>query len=84
MRRKEALYAVIGGVVGAVLVMAAGWLSPLGAQNEARDAEFDTITCRKIWGVDSNGATWILLVAHEDGGYVSVEGKDGELRATLE
>ena len=34
MRRKEALYAVIGGVVGAVLVMATGSFAPLGAQNE--------------------------------------------------
>ena len=48
MRRKEVLYAVIGGVVGAVLVMAAGLFSPLGAQNEVADAEFGTITCRKL------------------------------------
>ena len=40
MRRKEALYAVVGGVVGAVLVMVAGSFSPLGAQNELKDAEF--------------------------------------------
>ena len=39
MKRKEALIAVIGGVVGAVLVMAVGSFAPLGAQNEAADAE---------------------------------------------
>ena len=44
MTRKEALIAVIGGVVGAVLVMAAGSISPLGAQNGVRDAEFGKIT----------------------------------------
>ena len=33
MRRKEALFAVIGGIVGAVLVMATGSFSPLGAQD---------------------------------------------------
>ena len=48
MRRKEVLFAVIGGVVGAVLVMAVGLFSPLGAQNEVPDAEFGTITCSKL------------------------------------
>ena len=48
MRRKEMLHAVIGGVVGAVLVMAAGSFSPLGAQNEMKDVEFGTITCRML------------------------------------
>ena len=48
MKRKEVLCAVIGGVVGAVLVMAAGSIAPLGAQNEAADAEFGTITCREL------------------------------------
>ena len=48
MKRREVLFAVIGGVVGAVLVLAAGAFAPLGAQNEAADAEFDTITCRKL------------------------------------
>ena len=33
MRRKEVMYAVIGGVVGTVLTMAAGALAPLGAQD---------------------------------------------------
>ena len=36
MRRKEVLIAVIGGIVGAVLVMVAGLFSPLGAQNAGR------------------------------------------------
>ena len=41
MTRKEALFAVIGGVVGAVLVMAAGLvLATRRAQNEVRDANF--------------------------------------------
>ncbi|MDE0301206.1 MAG: hypothetical protein OXN17_21465 [Candidatus Poribacteria bacterium] len=43
MKRKEALFAVIGGVVGAVLVMAAGLFSPLRTQREVTDAEFGTI-----------------------------------------
>ena len=28
--------------------MAAGSFAPLGAQNEVGDAEFDTITCRRM------------------------------------
>ena len=41
MRRKEVLFAVIGGIVGAVLVMAAGSFSPLGAQNEVSRSTLD-------------------------------------------
>ena len=48
MRRKEALFAVIGGVVGAVLVMVVGSFAPLRAQDEVADAEFGTITCSKL------------------------------------
>ena len=48
MKRELIYAAVIGGVVGAVLVMAAGSLAPLGAQNEVADAEFGTITCSKL------------------------------------
>ena len=47
MRRKEVLFAVIGGIVGAVLVMATGSFSPLGAHNEAVDLDLGTITCSK-------------------------------------
>ena len=46
MLRKEILIAVIGGVIGAVLAMAAGSIAPLGAQNEVKDAVFATIECR--------------------------------------
>ena len=45
MRRKEGLFAVIGGVVGAVLAIAVGGLTPLGALNE--NATYDTITVSK-------------------------------------
>ena len=62
MRRKEALYAVIGGIVGAVLTIAAGSFSPLEAQNEVGDAEFDTITCRLMKLVDpDSGHTKVTL-----------------------
>ena len=82
MRRKEMFYAVIGGVVGAILVMAAGSFSPLGAQNEVRDAEFETITCRTIRVVNSEGNERIRLVASERGGHVDVHGEDQSILDT--
>ena len=48
VRRKEVLFAVIGGVIGAILTMAVGSIAPLGAQNELKDAEFGTLTCRTL------------------------------------
>ena len=43
MRRKEVLFAVVGGIVGAVLAMVAGLFSPLGAQHERTDVVFGEI-----------------------------------------
>ena len=64
MRRKESLYAVFGGVVGAVLAMAASHVMPIGAQNG--DASFGQITC-----------TGLIVDGSVDGGVVSVHGKKG-------
>ena len=47
MKTKERLYAVIGGMVGAVLTMVVCSLSPLGAQSQS-EGHFDEITCRKL------------------------------------
>ena len=80
MRRKEVLFAaVIGGVVGAVLTMAAGSFSPLGAQNEVRDAEFRKITCTGLRVEGADGARAVSLGAVGNGGGFFVFGKDGEL-----
>ena len=59
--------AVIGGVVGAVLVMAVGSFIPGGPQNEVKDAEFGTIRCRKIQLVDSDGIINGNMFIHEYG-----------------
>ena len=76
MRRKEVLYAVIGGVVGSVLTMAVGSFSPLGAQNEVEDAEFDTITCRRMKVVDpDSGYTKVTLGIHGPSGFIAVKGE---------
>lgn len=72
-----ALFAVIGGVVGAVLVMASGSFSPLGAQSESK-GNFDEITCRKIRVVASDGKL-AVLISSRYGGRVSMVGKDEEM-----
>ena len=78
MRRKDVFFAaVFGGVVGAVLVMAAGSFSPLGAQNDMKDAEFGKITCREIVVVDSDNIG-ILMDVDRYGGSIYVNGKDGD------
>ena len=62
MRRKEVLLAaVIGGVVGALLVMAMGSITPIGAQNYVKDAEFGEITCRILRVVDHKGKTVVKI-----------------------
>ncbi len=77
MRRKEALFAVIGGVVGTVLTMTAGSFSPLEAQNEVREVYFDEIRCRQIVVDYPNGIPAILLSAVEDGGALVIMGNNG-------
>lgn len=77
MKGKEALFGMFCGVVGAVLTMVVGSFAPLGAQNDVSDAEFRTITCRRMNVVDSEGAIAVEIVADEiDGGMVVVRDKD--------
>lgn len=83
MRRKEALLAVIGGVVGAVLVMAAGSFSPLGAQDNVKDAKFGTITCREVFVVDSNGRRLAAVASNRNGGAIAVVNNDGRRGAVI-
>ena len=75
MKRREVLYAVIGGVVGAVLVMAAGSFTPLGAQSQSDS--FGEITCTGLKVVDSDGRMRIGLSATSSRGSVVVFGKEG-------
>ncbi len=93
MRKKEVLYAVVGGVVGAVLVMAAGSFSLLGAHKEGEDAKFGEIICRELKVVRPDGQTAVSIsFGHYDisgdvgsmyigeyGGQVFVFDRHGEL-----
>ena len=76
MRRKEALYAVIGGVVGAILTMVVGSFSPLGAQSQS-DVSFGKITCKELVVENKDGSTAAYMAVGEYGGLVGVYGKDG-------
>ena len=77
MRRKEGLFAVIGGVVGAVLAIAVGGLTPLGALNE--NATYDTITCRSLNVTDGNKVVTIgdgNIIAFNGEGLVMIHGDE--------
>ena len=76
MRRKEMLFGVIGGVVGAVLVMAVGLIAPLGAQKAAVDLNVGEITCSGLRVVDRAGVTRVYITPNENeyGGAVVVHG----------
>ena len=78
MRRKEMLYAVIGGIVGTVLTMAAGALAPLVAQDEPVDLNAGRITCRALDVLDTKGNLRAGLNTSEFGGSVFVVGKLGK------
>ena len=72
MKKKEAWYAVIGGIVGAVLTMAAAQFAP----------HVGRITCTDLEVVDSKGNPRVRLSADEYGGRVHVLG-DGVSAAML-
>ena len=78
MRRKEALFAVIGGIVGAVLVMATGLFSPLGAQNEVEDLNAGKIFCTGLAVLNEKGELCVWLSTADDGGRVGVYDKNGK------
>ncbi len=66
MRRKEALYAVIGGVVGTVLTLVVCSFSPLGAQSQS-DGNFGEITCRRLRLVGGYGVPSLTTVIDSTG-----------------
>ena len=75
MLRKQVLAAVIGGIVGAVLVMAVGTIAPLGAQNEVKDAKFGKITCTELSVVFPNGERAATILPAGRGGLIVVASK---------
>ena len=75
MNRKASLYAVIGGVVGAVLTMTVGLFLPQTAQSQS-DAVFGKITCKELEVVDSDTGNVKVLLGYRGGtGFISLKGK---------
>ena len=72
MKGKEALYAVIGGIVGTIVTLMLGLVVPLGAQS-GNDGHFDTVTCKRLKVISrSNGKPMVMLATDYNGGYVGV------------
>ena len=82
MNRKERLYAVIGGCVGAILTIAVCSLSPLGAQSQS-DVSFGKIMCRQLEVVSSDETKVVEIYTFEGGGAIHVLGKDGKIRVAM-
>ena len=84
MKYREKLgYIALGGFLMLVGMLTAGLFAPLGAQNEVRDTEFGTITCRHIDVVDEEGNLRVMLGTIGTKGLVSVLGKDFRVVAEM-
>lgn len=70
MKRKEALYAVIGGCVGTVLTMVVCSFLPLGAQSQGD--RFGEITCTGLKVVNPDGRTMVKLGYERAGGLIGI------------
>ena len=80
MKRELIYAAVIGGVVGAVLVAAAGSFAPLAAQSESSQGDFDVITCTKLRMMSADGTRGVMIFADEDGGGIYIYGKEEDVQ----
>lgn len=81
MNTKGSLYAVIGGVVGAVLTLAVCSVMPIGAQNG--DATFGEITCTELVVVDAVGRPNTRLYYDEEGGRIVVYSNKGKVGVSM-
>ena len=69
MKRKEVLYAVLGGCFGTLVTMGVGLFTPMsvGAQNQ--DVVFRKITCTKINVVDSSSKVGCAIASLPAGAF---------------
>ena len=83
MKRKEVLIAVISGCIGAMLTMAVGLFSPMGARahSQPSDAVFGKIQCKEIEVVDSRGRTSCWIGTDISGGRILVNYTEQEKRS---
>lgn len=78
MKRDVIYAAIIGGVVGAVLVLAAGAIAP-----EVKDAKFREVACRALKVVDAAGESVVFMYAAPFGGLVLVGDKEGNIMTSI-
>ncbi len=83
MRRKELLFGMFCGAVGAILTTAVGLFTPLVAQDELSDVAFGKIICREIVMVDSDNNLCVRMDAERYGGSIYVNGKDGDSSVSI-
>ena len=77
MSRKEQLYAVIGGCVGAVVTLMMCSFFPQGVQT--RVDKFDVLTCTELNVVGADSKPLVILAAGEHGGAVGVTDEYGNV-----
>ncbi|MDE0297733.1 MAG: hypothetical protein OXN17_03815 [Candidatus Poribacteria bacterium] len=70
MNRKERLYAVIGGAVGAVLALTVCSFFPPGAQSQSNT--FGEITCTRLKVVNANGVEVVSINGDDKGGTIYI------------
>ena len=66
--KDKLLYSAIGGCIGAVVTLTFSLFSPLVAQNDDRDAEFGTITCKELSVMDDDDNVLAYIGKWDDGG----------------
>ena len=80
MKYREKLgYMILGGMIGVFGLAVGLCVSPLQGSPEMPDAEFETITCRKIMVVDSDGKNTVTLVP----GNISLNSSEGSFAYML-
>ncbi|MDE0043432.1 MAG: hypothetical protein OXT74_15440 [Candidatus Poribacteria bacterium] len=78
MKYREKLgYIALGGVLMLIGMLAAALFSPMGAQNEVKDAEFETIICRELKVVRPDGRTAVSISF----GHCDISGDVGSIYA---
>ena len=70
MNTKERLYAVIGGCVGAVVMMVVSSFLPSGAQSQGDN--FGEITCTGLKVINPTGRTMVEIAFEETGGTIGI------------
>lgn len=75
MRSKERLYAVVGGIAGAIITLIVCSFFPIGVHSQAD--RFGEIECTRLTVVGVNGEELVSLESNESGGVLRVMDKNG-------